>query len=195
MSIIKTQYQKNKIGWKKSFLDSFPQNDSGEFLPWMTYNFIEFISEKLNKNHEIFEYGLGSSTFFFAKKVKKVTVLESNKSWLLHMQIKLKNENLNNVEAILMTDALENVEYENYIKNSGKKYDIIIVDSLKRFECVKNSFEFLKKDGMLIVDDFERKSYKKISDFLEEKGFKRLDFIGIAPGGFKIKNTAVFVSH
>ena len=65
------QAQQNKIGWKKSFLESFSQDAEGNALPWMTYPFIEFISKKLNLDHEIFEFGSGSSTLFFAKKVKK----------------------------------------------------------------------------------------------------------------------------
>lgn len=191
-SIIKTQYQQNKIGWIKSFLDSFPQDEKGDSLPWMTYNFIEFISQKLNKNHEIFEFGLGSSTIFFSKIVKKVTALESDRLWLQAMKLKLKDEDIENAELILMEDGLENPDYENYVKNLNKKFDLIIVDSLKRFESAKNSCDCLKPGGMLIVDDFERKSYKKITEFLEGKGFVKQDFIGIAPGGFRIKNTAVF---
>ncbi len=190
--LIKSQYQKNKIGWRKSFLDSFAQDDQGMALPWMTYPFIESIGSQLNCKHEIFEFGCGSSTFFFAKKVGKVVSLETNAKWCEIMKIKLHELNIDNVEIILMTDGLENSAYENYIKNSAQKFDFIIVDSLKRYECVKNSYEFLKPGGSLILDDSERKGYKKIFDFLAEKKFIAQDFFGIAPGQFKLKNTTRF---
>lgn len=190
--LIKAQYQKNKIGWRKSFLDSFAQDDQGLALPWMTYPFIEFIGPQLNCKQQIFEFGCGSSTFYFAKKVAKVVSLETNAKWCEIMKIKLRELNINNVEIILMTDGLENSEYENYIKNSAQKFNFIIVDSLKRYECVKNSYEFLKPGGALILDDSERKGYKKIFEFMEEKSFVKQDFPGIAPGQFKLKNTTLF---
>ena len=191
MSLFKSQYNQNKIGWQKSFLTGWSQDSQGFSLPWMSYNFIEFISHKLQPHHEIFEFGSGSSTLFFAKRVKKVTAIESNKKWHEIMQIKLREANITNVELILMDDALENSEYENYAKNLGR-FDFVFVDSLKRFECVKNSLDAIKADGALILDDSERKNYQKIFTFLAERNFMQQDFVGIAPGQFRLKNTSFF---
>jgi len=192
MKLIKTQFTKNKIGWKKSFLDSFSQDEFANPLPWMTYPFIEFISQKLRMDHEIFEFGFGSSTLFFAQKVKKVTVIEDDELWAKAMQIKLLQLNIKNIEIILMPDALTNFMYQSYVSGLHKKFDFIFVDSLKRFECVKNSYNFLKEGGALILDDSERKSYKKIFEFMAKQGFAQQDFWGIAPGGFRLKNTSYF---
>lgn len=191
-NLVKTQFVQNKAGWRRSFLDSFSQDEHGNALPWMTYPFIEFISQKLQLNHEIFEFGLGSSTLFFAKKVKKVTVIEDDEDWARAMQIKILQLDIKNIEIILMPDALTNFMYENCINDLHKNFDFIFVDSLKRFECVKNSYKFLKEGGALILDDSERKSYKKIFDFMAMQGFMQQDFLGIAPGGFRLKNTSYF---
>jgi hypothetical protein len=91
-----------------------------------------------------------------------------------------------------MPDGLTNISYENFPKNSGKKFDFIIIDSLKRFECAKNAIDALKPDGRIILDDSERKNYKKIFDFFAEKNFTKQDFFGIAPGQIRIKNTTIF---
>jgi len=190
--IIKSQFEQNKAGWKASFASGFSQDENGAHLPWMTYPFIEYINHKLQSNHEIFEFGSGSSTIFFANKVKKVVAIESNKKWHEIMQIKLSKANIKNVELILMEDALTNLSYENFAKNYGAKFDFVIVDSLKRFECVKNSLSALKERGLMILDDSERKGYKKIFEFMKEKNFERRDFFGIAPGQLKIKNTTLF---
>jgi len=190
--LIKLQYSKHKIGWKKSFLEGFSQDDNGSALPWMTYGFIDFITKKLQPHHIIFEFGSGASTLFFAPKVKKIIALESNKKWHEILQTKLAEIGVKNVELTLMEDALKNIEYENYAKNSNIKFDFIIIDSLKRFDCAKNSIDALKPDGMLILDDSERSNYKKIFDFLAENRFQKQDFFGIAPGQFRIKNTTVF---
>ncbi len=190
--LIKSQYNANKLGWQKSFLENFSQDEHGQALPWMCYPFIEFIQSRLNKNHEIFEFGSGSSTLFFAKKVKKVTSLESNEKWREIMLLKLKEQNSSNAQIILMPDALINNLYENYPKNCGQKFDFIIVDSLKRCQCVKNSIESLKPTGAIILDDSERANYKKIFDFLREQNFKEENFVGIAPAQFRLKKTTIF---
>jgi predicted O-methyltransferase YrrM len=61
---------------------------------------------------------------------------------------------------------LENDLYQNFAKDCGQKFDFIIIDSLKRFQCAKNSISALKPGGTIILDDSERKNYQKIFDFL-----------------------------
>jgi tRNA A58 N-methylase Trm61 len=189
MSLIKSQFQEHKEGWKKSSFDGFSQDENGNPIPWMTYPAIDFLKNNLQANHEVFEFGLGASTIFFANRVKHVTSLETNSKWL---EIVKEKHALSNVDMVLMADGLINANYENFAKNSGKKFDFIIVDSLKRFECVKNSINALKKGGRLILDDSERENYKKIFEFLKSKNFAKQDFIGIAPGQVRVKNTTVF---
>ena len=190
--IIKSQYEKNKIGWKKSFLENFSQNENGDNLPWMTYPFIDFITTQLNSDQQIFEFGSGSSTLFFAKRVKKIIAVESNKKWFEAMKIKIAALGIKNIELVLIENAITNSQYENYTKQFSTKFDFIIIDSLKRFECAKNSFTSLKDNGRLILDDSERKNYQKIFSFLLEKEFSFLNFAGIAPAQFRLKNTTIF---
>jgi len=189
---LKEQFKKNKISWQKSFLDGFSQDENGEALPWMTYGAIEFLQKYLNKNQQVFEFGCGASTLFFAKKVKKVVGLETNKMWLSIIQNKLQQSLFDNVQINLMGDGLENDSYQNFAKNYGEKFDLIVIDSLKRFECAKNCIEALKPNGAIILDDSERQNYRKIFDFFAEKNFQKTDFIGIAPGQLRLKNTTIF---
>ncbi len=192
MTLIKSQYNQNKLSWRNSFLYGFSQDENGEALPWMSYEAIKFLQKNLQKNDEIFEFGCGASTIFFAKRVKKVVALETNIIWFKIIQEKLKEAEINNVELLLMEDGLTNINYENFAKNYGKKFDLIIVDSLKRFDCAKNSINALKPCGKVILDDSERKNYQKIFNFFAENNFTKQDFFGIAPGQLKIKNTSIF---
>ena len=95
-----------------------------------------------------------------------------------------------------MEDALDREEYQNFAKNYSQKnhlkFDLLIVDSLKRYECAKNSFEAIKSDGYLILDDSERPNYRKIYDFLQKNNFSYQDFEGIAPAQLRIKKTTFF---
>lgn len=190
--LIKEQFYQNKEAWKKSFLEGFSQDEKGDAVPWMTYPAIKFFEENLNKNHKIFEFGCGASTLFFTKRVKKVISLETRKNWMDLIQENLEKQQSKNSEIHLMIDGLENQNYENFAKNCDQKFDFIIIDSLKRFECAKNSISALEPGGSIVLDDSERKNYQKIFDFFAEKKFKKTDFLGIAPGQLRIKNTTIF---
>lgn len=187
---VKTQFFQNKESWRKSFLEGFSQDEHGNPVPWMSYPAIEFLKNNLTKDHEIFEYGCGASTLFFAKRVKKVFGVETNSRWRDVILSLSKDDS--NIEINLMPDGLENPAYENFAKNSGRKFDFIIIDSLKRFESAKNSITALKPGGTIILDDSERPNYKKIFDFFAQNNFTKTDFPGIAPGQLRIKNTTFF---
>lgn len=190
--MIKAQFEKNKAGWTRSFLEGISQDEAGNLLPWMTYPAIEFLQNYVTKNHEIFEFGCGASTIFFAQKTKKVYGVETNKKWLDLINEKLQSLNLS-AQIELMENGIDNKNYEIFPQKFEKKFDIIVIDSLKRFLCAQHSINFIKDDGIIILDDSQRENYKKIFDFFAEKGFEKKDFWGIEPGKLKMKNTTVFV--
>lgn len=210
-SIARQQFEANKESWKNSFLAGMSLDENGNYVPWMSYPAIEFLQNYLTKDHEVFEFGCGASTLFFAGKVKKVVGIETNKRWLgiveqllgenknLTKQIQNNNEILRfteneetRVEINLMQDGLTNNNYENFAKNYGQKFDLIIIDSLKRFQCAQNVIDALKPNGAIILDDSERKNYRKIFEFFADNNFKQTDFFGIAPAQLRVKNTSFF---
>lgn len=203
---IKNQFNLYKKSWINSSKNGLSVDENNLPIPWYVFEAIEFLKNNLNKNHIIFEFGCGASTLFFASKVKKVVSLESNSRWFEIITSSLKNSgdflleknyfSNANCEIFLIEDALNQDEYQNFAQNYSQKnnikFDFLIVDSLKRFECVKNSFEAVKNDGYLILDDSERSNYQKIFDFLQKNNFSFEDFIGIAPAQLKIKKTTFF---
>ena len=68
-------------GYLQSFKQGYPCDENGEFLPWMNYPVITFLKERLNKNINIFEFGSGYSTRFYAERVNTVTSLEYDQFW------------------------------------------------------------------------------------------------------------------
>ncbi len=212
LELIKKQFQENKIGWEKSFASGLCQDELGNYLPWMCYPMIDYLKENLKKDEIIFEFGLGTSTLFFAQKVKKVFVIETRKKWFEIMKMKIIENKISNIEAILMENGLKNQDYENLpeiILNNNyensvdeifkiedikieEKFDLIVVDSLKREKCVKNSCALIKNSGKILLDDSQRKNYQKIYDFMQEKGFKNLEFQGISPAQIQMKKGVLF---
>ena len=152
-TLIKSQFQANKLSWIKSFNSGLSQDQDGDYLPWMTYPFIDYLSLKLNNQQVIFEYGCGSSTLFFASKVSKVVALESNKLWYDIIKQKLFDANISNVELIYFDNALQDNNYELFASQYKEKFDLVIVDSLKRFACATNSINAIKTNGAIILEE------------------------------------------
>lgn len=66
-------------------------------IPWMNYPFVDFISNRLNKSLEVFEYGSGFSTLYFQNIVKSIKSVENKKDWFDEISKKAGK----NVEIIL----------------------------------------------------------------------------------------------
>lgn len=190
--MIKEQFYKNKLSWTKSFMSGFCVDEYDNEVPWMTYPMIEFLKNNIDKTHEIFEFGCGASTVFFARNAKNITSIETNKVWKNIITEKLQENKLKNTTIFLDENGIENEHYEKYPQILGKKFDVIIIDSIKRFQCCINAINSLKKNGFIILDDSERNHYKKIFNFFTENGFKKKDFLGIAPAQLRVKNSTIF---
>ena len=156
-------------------------------IPWVTYSFIDFISERLNTNMDIFEYGSGNSTLWYAKKVSSVTSVEHDKKWFEKIKNSMpQNVNLNYQELVY------GERYSAFSTKIEKKFDIVIVDGRDRVNCVKNAIDSIKENGIIILDDSERMAYSEGVNFLLNNNFSKLDFWGISPGLFYKKNTTIF---
>lgn len=174
------------IGWFNAFSSKMSVGKNNEPVPWVTYPFIDFITPRLNKDFELFEFGSGNSTLFYSKYVKKVITVEHNKNWYEKVKSKLPG----NAEIIYQT--LEGTGYEKAALAYEMMFDIIIIDAEKRVECLKNSLSKLNATGVMILDDSDRTEYSEAFSFMEAKGFRSLDFWGISPGFFNRKATTVF---
>ncbi len=180
--LVTTGFMKSKITRSLNGIDD-------EELPWMPYPIIDFLSERISKSIDIFEYGSGSSTIFFAKRAKTITSIEYDNSW--YEIIKHKLAEYKNSEIIFQEVS------DSYIKkvsnhDPNMKYDLIIIDGRERVKCAIEAYKKLNKNGVLIFDDSHRDRYQKAFDFYVEKGFKRISFRGLKPSGMEIDETSIF---
>ena len=180
----------HEIGWIESFNSQIPIDKEHRPLPWVTYSFIDFIVNRLNESMDIFEYGSGNSTLWYATKVNSVTSVEHDNTWFE----KIKSDMPKNVN-IYYNELIYGGEYANYSNRLNKQYDIVIVDGRDRVNCIKNSINSISESGVIILDDSEREQYSDGISFLLKEGFKKVDFWGISPGLFYKKNTTIFYKH
>lgn len=186
LSFNKKGYLK-EIGWFSAFEDKTPVDRHGNPIPWVTYSFIDFIKERITKDHKVFEFGSGNSTYFYARYAGNVVSVEHDKAWYDKI-VNTKPENSDMIFTELQTDG----DYCRMPVKLGQKFDIIIVDGRDRVNCCKQAVDALTPAGVVVLDDSEREFYADGVSFLKEKGFKQLPFSGISPGLFYNKATSIF---
>jgi hypothetical protein len=177
------------IGWFKAFDSKSPVDQDGNPIPWVTYSFIDFIKSRLGKQHTVFEFGSGNSTYFYAKYAGAVVSVEHDKEWFDKIE---KSAAKPGNSELIFCELVRDGEYCRMPLKLNKKFDIVIVDGRDRVNCCKQSVDALSANGVVVLDDSERDVYKEGVDFLLGKGFKHLLFSGISPGLFYRKSTSVF---
>jgi hypothetical protein len=175
------------IGWTNSIIKNQIIDANDNPIPWATYPFIQFINGRLNKNLDVFEFGTGNSTLYYAQRVNSVNTVEHDFDWYN----KMHNDIPANV-TLHFCDFENKDAYEAFPLNSGRQYDIMIVDAKSRVKCCLKNLAALKPSGIIILDDTEREEYSPAVEFLMNKGFKKIDFWGTAPSVYYLKCTTIF---
>ena len=157
----------------------------GLALPWMTYDAIDFLSKICKPEMNVFEWGSGGSTLFFASRCRHVTSIEHDPTWSGFLrekfeELKLKNIDFREIHGQKIDDFHEKdyrnpddfvskdkkssgLSFEKYVKaidSSPEDYfDIVVVDGRVRNCCIKRAIPHIKKGSYLVVDNSDRKYY------------------------------------
>lgn len=161
-------------GWFQSFYTKQSVDKNGNPIPWFTYSFSKFFEPRLTKEMNVFEYGCGNSTIWFAERVKSIRSVEHAEEWVNLMSPKLP------ANAEIIHRDLEN-GYADEVTNSKTKFEVIIIDGRKRVSSTLASIPMLAENGVLIFDNANRDDYKPAFEALDKAGYRRLDFWGPVP--------------
>lgn len=160
-------------------------------IPWYTYPAIEYFNNLDFSSKKIFEYGSGNSSSYWSEKALKVLSIEHDKDWY----DKIKNHINDNQKLHLVYDS---TDYENSIKNESEKYDVIIIDGIRRTECskvIKNYLNTNSKQGYMVILD-NSDWYKETSKYLRESlDLIEIDFHGFGPINEYTWTTSIFISR
>jgi len=180
-----------KSGWMKSVERVAPINANEEPIPWMNYSFIKFLTPRIKKDFHLFEYGSGNSTFYFAKLVSQIVSVEHDSGWF-----DLVKSNLPSNATLLYKEKDLNGNYSKTAVETGKKFHIIVVDAIDRMNCLFNSVDALREDGILILDDSHSSTdsddLDAIFNFFEDRGFKSLTIYGPKPFSLEFVSATIF---
>lgn len=139
--------------------------------PWLTRGAITFLDEILTKDMTALEFGCGTSTAWYAKRVKHLISLDDNPTWFEHVRDYLQSENITNVD---LRYLVQNEDYIVAVDSMGD-FDFVSIDGRRRCECMWHSHSHVRDGGYLLLDNAERKRYQwVINDYLND--WERFDF-------------------
>lgn len=141
--------------------------------PYTNLKLIKFLTNyaKENSDLNVFEYGSGSSTLFFEDHFSNVYSVEHDDTWFHTITKYVKNAKVFYVPPVKKKNPLvksqkkgfKNLDFSDYvnsIKNFELYFDIIFIDGRARVDCLKIARNYLKPNGIIIIDDSSRFRYK-----------------------------------
>jgi hypothetical protein len=174
-------------GWMESLKERKPVKKNGTPVPWMNFPVVQFLEERLTLDLNLFEFGSGYSTFFYANRVGSVTSLEYDQKWFELVKSRVPK----NV-VVLFKEKDVDGDYCRVIASMKTPYDVIIVDGRDRVNCMKQSVFALTPRGVIILDDSQREYYRDGIEFAKEKGFRTIHFEGLKAYGNGLDRTTIF---
>ena len=174
-------------------------------LPWMTFDAIEKLDDYVKEHMNVFEYGSGGSSIFFARKAGEVISVEHDTEWMNVLEEKINSTGLKTWKGKLIPpeknienfpgNAEEAKDYissnENYTGYNFKKYvsaiddyhdayfDLVIVDGRARPSCIMHAIPKIKEGGWLVVDNTGRTIYHSaIQEYIVSSFEKVLETCG-----------------
>jgi hypothetical protein len=175
-------------GQYRSIKSLSPVNEKGEPLPWYTYPAIEFLNQFDFSDKNVFEYGSGNSSLYWARRCSTLISIEHDSYW--HNKIK---RNLKNNQRLFLRKNKN--EYVKSINEFGTKFDIIIIDGAFRQDCAKEIKEnLLLESGIIILDNSDW--YAETARFLKDSmDMIQVDFHGFGPINSYTWTTSLFLTR
>lgn len=173
-------------GWKHSAKINACVDRDGQPIPWIAYPAIDVLEAGIHSELRVFEYGSGNSTLWWARHVKSIHSVESDKDWYDAVCKKVPGHvTLHYVPLVRDGDYCRRVQ-------EGDAWHIIVVDGRDRVNCIKQSLPMLAPTGVLVLDNSDRDEYLEGIDMLKAQGFRELRLRGLAPLITYITQTSIF---
>ena len=142
---------------KNQYLNKFSFKEIKRSNPWFTLPCNKFLTLILKKKYRVFEYGSGSSTFFFARKCKEVFSCEYYENFYK----KIKTYKKKNIHFI-------NSKYSNFKFNIHQKKLSAAINKCKDFKYNNLNEDFLFKHGFINKTKYAISYAKQILKFKDK---------------------------
>lgn len=159
-------------------------------FPWITFEATAYLDNLVQPNMKVFEFGSGGSTKFFVERVEEIYSVEHNEKWYDWVKKELGNAPNLNLRFLKGCEAIEGrrvildedddpLDFRDYADTildfEDGYFDLILIDGKARNACIQNSLKKLKLNGIIVVDNSNRDTYKSslkiIEHWVEFKSF------------------------
>jgi hypothetical protein len=171
-------------GWLHSLITSRPVNSNDQPIPWFTYPAIDFLEPRVGPNWSVLEWGAGNSTLWWAKRARWVISIEHDPAW--HQMISASAPVNSTIS--LATNETDYVS----ATDSPERFDVIVIDGEHRNSCARRAVELAGPQTIIIFDNSDRQAVRDGLHFLDQSGWKRIDFFGLLPAYCYRTCTTVF---
>lgn len=138
-------------------------------MPWYTYAAVQWLDQLDLSGLDVFEFGSGNSTVWWAERCRSLTSVEHDPDWYDRTVSKVPPS----TDYLLISDPAE------YVGACSSDYDVIIVDGVYRYDCAAQAVNHLRDGGLIIVDNGDW--MWNTTAFLRDRGFTQVDFVGPGP--------------
>jgi hypothetical protein len=125
-------------------------------FPYYTHNFLNELKNWDVKDWNVFEYGGGHSTLWWRKKSKSCVSVDTSKLWSKNMNLIYEP----NKENFIMKPQI-------ICEHNNEKFDCIIIDGEPvewRDDCTEIAIKSLKRNGILIIDNWLQNSIEHLKE-------------------------------
>jgi hypothetical protein len=177
-------------------------------IPWLNFNAVDFILQKMSPLQQIAEYGSGGSTLFFLRQNCLVVTVEHDPGWFRAVELAVRaeghqgrwtglhetpfvipgspNHDYENPDSYFSSES-RNLNYRSYASALDRFpdafFDLVLVDGRARPSCIKHAVAKVKLGGFLVVDNTERSYYLSDKTRAHLKNFLPVfDEFGPTPG-------------
>ena len=145
---------------------------------WMDEKEMKLITDVLNDDTVMLEWGSGGSTLNFSSLVNKYYSIEHNEEWYNKIQNELSSYPLNDVEYRFVkqnepSDDGQSTykqfkDYIDEVDSFNTKFDVVLIDGRARRLCAKKVIPYLKPSSFVFIHDYVlRTPYWVVEDYFE----------------------------
>jgi SAM-dependent methyltransferase len=174
-------------GYLRSVRSNRPCRADGSPMPWMNYAMVAFLEQRLRPEMSLFEFGSGNSTLFFARHVGKVVSVEIDPAW--HERVA---KQMPAGVKLILCSPFDEGRYVATLVEQATPFDVIVVDAAARESCLAECWRWLTPGGVILLDDSSRPRYQEAIEGVLARGFRKLDFLGLKPGGIRAYQSTLF---
>lgn len=181
---LNAKYLEKGFAQLRCFHAGRPLDNDGQPLPWYTYPAIEYLKQFDFSDIDVFEFGSGYSSLFWALKAKSVCSVEHDAAWFSEVEKKCYS----NQKIALRSDR---DAYVQALFDQSQHFQLIVIDGKWRRSCAEAAVQRITDDGIIILDNSDW--FPHAAGVLRKQGFFQIDFSGLGPINTYAWTTSLFV--